>query len=142
MKKDRNLGLGVLIQMMGGNENSALAVSASLNKVIKTVVLDEGEDELKITFEDGTGIALYDGGQSCCEHRYMATDDDLEYYSGATFLEASITDGPDQEDEYGEPHEIQFLDIKTSKGTFQMSNHNEHNGYYGGFYIMAKLITS
>ena len=36
-----------------------------------------------------------------------------------------------------EIHEIQFLDVKTSKGVFQISNHNVHNGYYGGFWVIA-----
>ena len=35
-------------------------------------------------------------------------------------------------------HEIQFLDVKTDKGIFQMANNNEHNGYYGGFLIEAR----
>ena len=42
----------------------------------------------------------------------------------------------DVEEEY-ETHEVQFLEIKTSKGIFTMSTHNEHNGYYGGFAIVV-----
>lgn len=26
---------------------------------------------------------MFDGGQSCCENRYMNCDDDLDYFSGA-----------------------------------------------------------
>ena len=29
---------------------------------------------------------------------------------------------------------------KTDSGEFVMQNHNEHNGYYGGFYIVAREI--
>lgn len=36
-------------------------------------------------------------------------------------------------------HEVQFLHVKTSKGSFAVSNHNEHNGYYGGFNVEASL---
>ena len=35
-------------------------------------------------------------------------------------------------------HEVQFLEVKTSKGSFTMSSHNEHNGYYGGFSIEVR----
>ena len=51
-----------------------------------------------------------------------------------------LKDAPDIEDEWGEVHEVQFLDVKTDKGVFQMSSHNEHNGYYGGFWIIARLV--
>jgi hypothetical protein len=32
-------------------------------------------------------------------------------------------------------HEVAFLEVTTDRGVFQMKNHNEHNGYYGGFLI-------
>lgn len=131
-----NLGMGVMIGMLGGNESSALALRASVGKEIATLALDEEANALRFTFTDGASLTITDQGQSCCESRYMRTDDDLSYHIGATFVGAAVKDAPPIEAEY-ETHEVQFLDITTSRGTFQMANHNEHNGYYGGFWMQA-----
>lgn len=131
------LGFGVMIQTLGGNEETVNAVKSALNKTIEKVWL-EG-NELLFKFTDGTNLKLYDDGQSCCEDRYMRTDDDLSEYEGARLLDFELKNAPDQEDDYG-THEIQFLDVKTDKGIFQMANHNEHNGYYGGFWIVARVF--
>mgnify|MGYP003408392428 FL=1 len=128
------LGLGVMIQSLGGNEDTVNAVTSSLGKVIDAVYLSD--NRLVFQFGDNTKLIMYDNGQSCCETRYMRTDDDLTEYYGATLLDFELKSAPNMADEYGD-HEVQFLDVKTSKGIFQMANHNEHNGYYGGFYIVA-----
>jgi hypothetical protein len=128
--------MGAMIKMLGGNAETVTACQSSLGKTISRVRCD-GESDLRIDFADGTGLLLTDEGQSCCEHRYMRTDDDLNYYEGATLLDLEIADAPSVEAEY-ETHDVQFLNVKTSKGVFVMSNHNEHNGYYGGFYIAAR----
>lgn len=129
------LGFGVMINMLGGNRESVAAVQAAQGKTITSVALVD--DALKFEFEDGSRLTLRDDGQSCCESRYMQTDDDLPYYVGAKFLNAEIRDGGSTESEYGDTHEIQFLVITTDRGTFSMASHNEHNGYYGGFWIVA-----
>lgn len=90
-------------------------------------------------FTDGTGLKMFDDGQSCCESRYMVTSDDLTEYENTTLLDFELKDAPDIENEF-DCHEVQFLDVKTSKGIFQIANHNEHNGYYGGFWIVARSI--
>jgi hypothetical protein len=110
----------------------------ALGKTIASVHLDEEESELRFKFTDGTGLKLFDDGQSCCESRYMTTDDDLTYYAGAKFMGVEIKEAPDIEDEEGDVHEVQFLEVKTDKGVFTMATHNEHNGYYGGFDITIK----
>ena len=69
----------------------------------------------------------------------MRTDDDLSDYQGSTLLDFELKDALNMEDKYGD-HEVQFLDVKTSNGVFQMANHNEHNGYYGGFWIVARSL--
>ena len=69
----------------------------------------------------------------------MVTADDLSEYENAKLLDFELKEAPSIEDNYGE-HEIQFLDIKTDKGIFQIANHNEHNGYYGGFWIAARMF--
>jgi hypothetical protein len=131
------LGLGVMIQSLGGNEETVNAVKSALGKVIEKVSLDD--NELVFKFTDGTGLKMFDDGQSCCENRYMATADDLTEYANTTLLDFELKTAPNMEDEYGD-HEVQFLDVKTSNGVFQMANHDEHNGYYGGFWIVARSL--
>ena len=139
----KNLGIGVMLGILSGNEQTVNAINTHIGKKIKNVALDIRSDELQFVFEDGTELTIWDGGQSCCEHRYMKTDDDLEEYSGAILLDFELKSAPNEYNGYDEyymddVHEIQFLDVKTDKGIFQMANHNEHNGYYGGFLIEAR----
>ena len=130
------IGVGVMIGNLGGNEETVNAIKSSLGKEIATVSLDG--DELVFKFTDNAGLRIFDDGQSCCESRYMNTDDDLSYFAGAKLLGFELKDAPNENTEY-DSHEIQFLDVTTDKGVFQMSSHNQHNGYYGGFLIVAKL---
>ena len=122
---------------------SDVDITPALGKTISDLRFSENDSALSITFADGSKLTLFDDGQSCCETRYMRTDDNLAEYIGGRLLGAEVKDVPEligfweDEDEYGD-HDIQFLEITTSKGSFVMSNHNEHNGYYGGFCIEAK----
>lgn len=133
------LGLGVMIQSLGGDEETTKAIKESLGKHITDIKLES--DSLVVHFEDKTVLYLQDEVQSYCESRYMTTDDNLQEFCNSQFMDVELADGENKDSEYGE-HEIQFLNIKTSKGTFQMVNHNEHNGYYGGFWITAKLLNN
>ena len=108
------------------------AVLGYIGKVISSLSLQD--DTLTIRFTDGTGVEVYDNGQSCCEHRYMHTDDDLSGVNGGVLYDIELRDVTCDESDW-EVHEIQFLVVKTSKGEIVMSSHNEHNGYYGGFSI-------
>lgn len=130
-----NLGIGVMIGMLSGNEETVKAYQSAQGKETSSISLVD--DELRISFTDGTGIVIWDDGQSCCEHRYMTTDDDLRAFVGATLTSIELRDAPSKEDEWGE-HEVQFLLVNTSLGTFTMETHNEHNGYYGGFLVRIK----
>ena len=122
-------GLGVMIQWLAGNDDSVRAYRDSIGKTIRALSLG-GDDALHFEFDDGSKMKFVDEGQSCCESRYMLTDDDLAGYVGAKFLGADIKDAPNMEYEYGE-HEVQFLEVQTDRGVFTMASHNEHNGYYG-----------
>lgn len=133
------IGLGVMINTLGGNEETVNTVKSALGKTIEKVWIDEESDRLNIKFDDGTGIYLFDDGQSCCEHRYMRTDDNLSEFSGSILMDFELKDAPDQEYDY-EVHEVQFLDVITDNGVFQVANHNEHNGYYGGFWIVVRPL--
>lgn len=130
------MSLNGLLGILGGNQKTVNTVKSYLNKTIEKVWLDEETDRLNFKFTDGTGMFFFDKGQSSCEHRYMVTVDDLTEYENAKLLDVELKDAPDQED----THEVQFLDVKTDKGVFQMANHNHHNGNYGGFWLVARPL--
>lgn len=131
-----NPGFMVMMRMLCGNEESAKAFQSVVGKTITDI--SHTDEALRFVFSDGAKLELFDNGQSCCESRYMRTDDDLTKFIGSRLLGAKTKDAPDQEDEYG-THEVQFLEVETTEGSFVMSNHNEHNGYYGGFSIEARI---
>lgn len=128
-----NLGMGVMIGMLGGNEEDVAALKNAIGKRITAMNL--GDDVLHLTFEDESKIRVWDNGQSCCESRYMHTDDNLADYVPSKLLGMELRKAPIITGEYGSEHEVQFLVVKTGKGHVTFSNHNEHNGYYGGFWI-------
>jgi len=132
-----HFGLGVMLGMLSGNEETVNVLKSSLGKTISNIELVD--DKLRFTFTDNSKIVLFDDGQSCCESRYMTTDDDLPFFKDCTFDDIEIRDAPNLPYEYGD-HEVQFLLITTSKGIFTMETHNEHNGYYGGFLVVARDI--
>ena len=130
-----NPGLGVMINMLCGNRG-AEHLKEALGKTIANIKI-EGESKLRFKFDDGSAIQIRDAGQSCCEHRWMHTDDDLNYFTGTTLMDAELREGPTVGFEY-EPKESEFLIITTSKGQFTIVNYNHHNGYYGGFWIQVE----
>lgn len=132
----KQLGLGVMLGLLTGNERSVNAYQRLVGKKIAALTLDE--DALHFVMDDGTRVKLFDDGQSCCEHRYMHSDDALSDFVGATFISAEVRDAPDIEDDSGEVHEVAFLVVTTNIGAFTVATHNEHNGYYGGFLIAAR----
>lgn len=126
-----------MINRLMKNDGAEVFQSA-IGKTITAISLtddDSTEDRLRLTFDDGSKIAIYDDGQSCCEHRYMHTDDDLSVHIGATLVDGELRDGPEDTGEYGDSLECQFLLITTSRGVFTIANYNSHNGYYGGFAV-------
>lgn len=133
-------GITVMLNMLAGRDRGLDVFERALGKTLAEVRLDEdaGPDgALVFRFEDGSGMALRDEGRSCCESRYMVCEDDLSYYRGAKLQNVVVKDAPDEEDEYGNRHEVQFLEVVTDKGSFTVATHNSHNGYYGGFWIRA-----
>lgn len=143
-----NLGIKVMLNMLFGNEESVKAFMNAKGKKIAKVEMVEGiknkwdgeHTELVFTMDDGYKMALWDDGQSCCESRYMTTDDDLNRFIGAELLGAEIRDGdePPKEDyDNCDVHEVQFLIVHTSLGDITCVTHNEHNGYYGGFSVVC-----
>lgn len=90
------------------------------------------EERLRLKLSGGKIIEIWDDAQSCCESRYITTDDDLATIIGGILVRIEAKDGPNIPDEYGE-HEQVFVEVGTDKGFITLVNHNEHNGYYGGF---------
>jgi hypothetical protein len=129
-------GMGVMINQLGGNRETVEAWQASKGKKITSLTL--ADDRLTFTLEDNSKFLLYDDGQSCCESRYMQTDDNLLDFVGGKLKDVEIREAPNQDGEY-DTHEVQFLVIKTTKGNITVATHNLHNGYYGGFAIVARL---
>jgi hypothetical protein len=132
-----NLGLGVMLSQLGGNKKTVEAYHASIGQTINKIEISDSQ--LDITFTSGDKLSIYDDGQSCCEHRYMRTDDDLNYFAGHALTSLELRDAPDESDGY-DTHEVQFLIITTNQGSFTIANHNEHNGYYGGFAIVLRFF--
>ena len=94
-------------------------------------------EEILITFEDGKAIKITDEGQSCCESRYMRTDDNLSDLVGKVLnrIEIKEVKDCDIEDCNHEVHEIAFLEIQADHEAISVTSHVDSNGYYGGFDI-------
>lgn len=130
-------GIGVMLnQLTGEHIRSASALKDAMGKQITSLSLSE-DSQLRIKFSDGTGLRIWDDGQSCCESRYTRTDDDLSAFVGANLLDVAVRDGGGTGEEDGDYHDIQFLVLSTDRGDITFSSHNEHNGYYGGFSLSA-----
>lgn len=90
------------------------------------------DNKLNIDFADGSKVAVWDDGQSCCEHRYMTTDDDPASLVGGKLIHVTVKDPTNVEADY-DAHETAVVEVATDKGFIIIVMHNEHNGYYGGF---------
>lgn len=98
-------------------------------RIIRAEIID---NKLKLWLDNGRCIAIWDNSQSCCESRYMSTDDDVQSLVSHTLTRIETKVGPDITDGWGD-HETCFVEVGTSVGFITLINHNEHNGYYGGF---------
>jgi hypothetical protein len=59
--------------------------------------------------------------------------DDIQSLVGASLVRIESKPGPETVGEDDNAHEIVFVEVGTDKGFITIVNHNEHNGYYGGF---------
>lgn len=123
------LGIGAMLHLLGGGSEHNPEEFYG-----RTITRAEIKDNnLEIDFESHPGISIWDNGQSCCEERYMSTDDDLNSLVGHKLVRIEAKDGPTSVGEYGDEHEQVFVEVGTDIGFITIVNHNEHNGYYGGF---------
>jgi hypothetical protein len=90
-------------------------------------------DRMFLKFDDGVSIELADQGQSCCESRYITCDDDAKNLIGGKLSKIEAVELTEKEGEYGDCHEMVFIEVATDKAHIKLCTHNEHNGYYGGF---------
>lgn len=123
-------GQMTVLQLQGEHHTAGPYVG---RKIVKAEILNEA---LHLTFAGGTGIKIWDGGQDCCESRYLTTDDIVTDLVGKTlwYIDLKQVQGGD---EGGiSCHEIVFVEIGTDDGHITLVNHNEHNGWYGGFRLM------
>jgi hypothetical protein len=132
-----NTGLGVLINALTNDHGEDVMIKAIGQKITNLKIEN---NQLQFHFDNGLKMGISDEGQSCCEERYMTTDDDLNTFIGATLIDLQLRDVKTTMSEYGSPHEISFLIINTSLGDITIETHNVHNGYYGGFWIKAKEL--
>lgn len=123
------LGIGAMLHHLGGG--SQHNPDEFYGRTVTSAELTD--DRLKLALDDGRKIEIWDNGQSCCEHRWMSTDDDPASLVGGKLIRIEAKEAPDGPSEYGEPHEQVFVEVATDKGFITLVNHNEHNGYYGGF---------
>ena len=142
---EENLGLGVMIRMLSGDGGETeRAVKHATGRKVTSAALEKHDGcaafRVGLTFEDGSRVFIMDNGQSCCESRYMSTDDDLSSMAGETLvsIEERQMAGSDDDDSGGR-HDERALIITTDRAAYTIVNHNEHNGYYGGFSLEASL---
>ncbi len=128
-------GMGAMLHQLGGGSEHDPAEFYGR----RITAAEMADERLKLTFEGGAKIDIWDNGQSCCESRYMRTDDDVQSLVDGVLNRIEAKSGPVEEGEYGDEHEIVFLEIGTDRGFVTVANHNEHNGYYGGFGLTVTL---
>jgi hypothetical protein len=110
---------------------------------ITDIWFEEGEDAVFLILDDDKKVKVSDNGQLCCERRYMTSDDTdgIGFLKGSNLFDIVVTgDTRGDEGGYGYVHAVQFLEIRTSHGVATLSNHNVHNGYYGGFGLVIAEV--
>ena len=162
-----SLGTGVMIRMLFGGRENERPVEAFMGDTITEAALVD--DKLQLVFASGRKVALSDEGQSCCESRYITTDDNVSDLVGGKLVTIEERDGGDQQgpcstcqgpNAYDPPdsgktcyscngtgiesngsHDLAFVVIQTDKSSITLCTHNEHNGYYGGFALVLTEVT-
>lgn len=102
------------------------------------LVKDGHDDKLRLRLANGLTIDVFDDGQSCCEARSMTTDDDVSVLVGGVLRAIDEKPGPTEDHDY-DTHETCFVEVRTDDAQVTLVNHNEHNGYYGGFYVRVTV---
>lgn len=89
-----------------------------------------------ISLDDDVKIKVgIDNDWQCCEQwGYVTSQDDLEYFIGAEYLDGRVTNKALETIDLSHLDLYEgsclFFTVFTSKGDFQLVCYNEHNGYY------------
>lgn len=102
---------------------------------------DTGEYKIILTLETGEVVVIYDDGQSCCESRYITVPEgEVRDLNGGRLIALIIKHSENNEtSEWGDIHEVDFVEIVTDRHHLTFCTHNEHNGYYGGFNLVVDI---
>lgn len=98
------LGVGAMIGMLGGNEETVNAHNQAKGRKIVSAKVDEATREdgaLILSFDGGSRLTVWDGGRSCCESRYITCDDNLDDLAGEFLKEIVLKEGPEEQSELG-----------------------------------------
>lgn len=121
-----------------GSENYE-AVRSVVGCIISSISIDG--NQVIISFSNGKMLSITDNGQSCCEHRYITSDDlPVTFSEVETLVSVDSREMPTMSDEFGDPHEQCAVIVQTTLQSLTFVTHNEHNGYYGGFSLVAKVL--
>lgn len=122
-------GIGALLHKLSGGSKE----DPSDYYGRRIVSADINERRLRLELDGGATIHLWDDCQSCCERRYMSTDDDVQSLVGHRLTHIKPKRVECVESEHGGEDETCFVEVGTDDGFVTIVNHNEHNGFYGGF---------
>lgn len=130
------IGLGAMIHYLGrGSEHDP---AKFYGRKIKKAFIEN--DKFVIEFTDKSQISIWDNGQSCCESRFMTCDDDPSSLKGGKLIKVEVKEFKSSDDDDYYCHDQCFVEIATDKkGFVTLVNHNQHNGYYGGFGLTVTL---
>lgn len=123
-------------------------IALHIGKTIRSVSIQgqgQGPDEtvmkdVHIIFDDGMALDLSNAENDCCKTS-ISCDDDLAFYVGSSFQGAEfrpVAPVRMEDDEFF--HDVGFLEVSTSAGSFTVASHVLHNGYYGDFDLEAKTV--
>lgn len=108
---------------------------------IRSITIDdEGNGALRIALESGDVLRLRNCESTCCERRYMHSDDNLKSFLGARLASIEMDSATQRDGEYGDVIEQSFIKVRTTNGDFTVIAYNEHNGYYGGINLEPEWL--
>ena len=140
MGRFKCFGVGIKAHMLYGPMAETEMLIPVGKRIVKAEIVVDDMHKLRLDFEDGTAIVMYDDGQACCEQRYMSTDDDIQSLVGALLVRIDQCDTRYGDRSAEEILDCSFVEIGTDKGFITLVNYNSHNGYYGDFDLVIETI--
>lgn len=134
---------GYEVRPVGPMQGSRLA---GFSQILSSLSGHSSMEGYKIVTDHHELLILIDDQSSCCESwGYIQSEDDLSDYIGAQLSGIQLTDTALSSEavtkavgEYGvDSGGIQFVDLVTNRGKFQLAVYNSHNGYYGHGIVVA-----